>query len=74
MSTITISPSVEPSFGMPTSGHALAAAQPACWSPATGVTAAITGADRTYALAQGVLAFATKRRDGMGSPSSPPDC
>lgn len=75
MSTITINPSVEPSFGMPTSGHAFAAvARTAVWTPATGATAAITGADRTYALSQGFVGNGSKRRDGKGSSWRSPDC
>jgi hypothetical protein len=64
-------PALSPSFGMPACGHVLVATPGAsAWStPATtgATTAVIDGAARTYALAQGVVAFANKRRTAKGS-------
>ena len=71
MSMTMTKPATTPSFGMPACGHVFAATTGASAWPtpaATGATTAvIDGADRTYALAQGAVAFGTKRRTAKGS-------
>jgi hypothetical protein len=72
MSTTMTKPAITPSFGMPACGHVFAATPGASvWpTPATaGATTAVIGADRTYVLAQGEVAFGAKRRTTKGFPS-----
>jgi hypothetical protein len=75
MSTITINPALELTFGMPTSGYAVAAGTcTAAWPiPAAGATT--VAVVRTHALSQGEVAFDAKRRTSKGSSSwRSPDC
>lgn len=78
MSINTINPVRKPSFGMPVCGHApIRTTGASFWATpaADAATAVVAGADRTYALAQGVVAFGTERRTSKGSRSwRAPDC